>query len=158
MIIFMWSWYYRNAKYVYMKCMNFVNDIFDYILLHGILSNPQWSFGWPPVYSYEWVDNLQDWVCFATELLEDSVELPLIFCSSHLCLLLFIRCWILFYETMVMYFKLEIWCWDFITRVFEDYCILMRYYVCWFSVASFMKLKLCMFWENGVVAPWVSLI
>jgi len=34
--------------------------LLDYILLCGILYNPQWSFGWPPAYLYEWVDSVQD--------------------------------------------------------------------------------------------------
>jgi len=31
-------------------------------LLCGILSNPQWSFGWPPTYLYKWEDGLHDCV------------------------------------------------------------------------------------------------
>jgi len=54
MIIFTWSWYLRNDKYVYVLCLETLNIILFYMLLCGKLSNPQWSFNWPPTHLYEW--------------------------------------------------------------------------------------------------------
>jgi len=45
--------------------------------------------------------------------------------SNIYVLFSFIRCWILFDETMGMYFKPEIWCWDFITHLFEEFYMLL---------------------------------
>jgi hypothetical protein len=54
MIIFTWYYYSRRMSMYICDNWNPWMLFCSYILICGILSNPQWSFGWPPRHLYKW--------------------------------------------------------------------------------------------------------
>ena len=116
------------------------NDMLDYILLCGILSNLQWSFGWPSAYLYEWVDDMHDWFSYCLWVSWGlTLELPLYLFAWNLrygsdlgvsCFYIYVMylccCWdllstdvwnlryllVMYYETWYMVVEIVICCWD----------------------------------------------
>jgi len=121
-------------------------------LLCGILSNPQWSFGWPPAYLYEWVDDMHDWFCLLlVSCLRIIVELPRLPFAQSL-----VRLWLgcQTFMFIVVYLLLDFIWWDygyvFINMRFGVEILLLMYlrivigwwdiiYVWWFSPPSFYE-------------------
>ena len=119
----------------------------DYILLCGIWSNPKWSFGWPSAYLYEWADGVQDWFSFCLWVAWGlALELSLfLFCSgSSLWLWLECRTYAidLYLVENCCSLMNEIWdfyWWCILRHGCRDFIMLLRYFVWWFSAASFWK-------------------